>query len=206
MPGGKQVFESGLLTRYCSNMKPGCRYCWSPFDKVCTDAHLHGCRDDTIRLCWICNRAYDHDLFTTRELIDAANVFEKSRYLQCRMNELAAEWRDGLAAGVLRWNTKMHRDKKYRIKVALDREEIAPIPAAIASYRSILRPTSSPNLAGRVAALKATKTRLMKKRSGPAGHAIQLQIAQLDRRIAGLKREQAAEQAGPRIRTADSFP
>jgi hypothetical protein len=108
-------------------MKPGCRYCWSPFDKVCTDAHLHGCRDDTVRLCWICNRAYDHDLFTTRELLDAVRVFEKARRLrlQRRMNELAAEWADGLESKTLRWNTRMHRDRAYRITVALDRGEIA---------------------------------------------------------------------------------
>src|SRR5215467_13604476 len=74
-------------------MKPGCRYCWSPFDKVCTNAHVHGCRDDTVRLCWICNRAYTHDLFTTRELVDAVRDFEKRR-LRCRMNELAAEGHD----------------------------------------------------------------------------------------------------------------
>src|SRR5262245_2500760 len=73
-------------------MKPGCHYCWSPFDKACTDAHLHDCRDNTVRLCWICYSAYDHDLFTTSELADAARVFDTAGRLQCRMNELAAEW------------------------------------------------------------------------------------------------------------------
>jgi hypothetical protein len=174
-------------------MKPGCRYCWSPFDKVCTHAHLHGCRDDTVRLCWICNRACDHDLFTTCELLDAVRVFEKARRLQCRMNELAAEWADGLESKTLRWNTMMHRDRAYRITVALDRGEIAPIPGTADVYRSILRPSSSTNLPGRIAALKATKTRLNKKlrpvRSEPEQALIREQINQLDRRIAAFQRE-----------------
>ena len=174
-------------------MKPGCRYCWSPFDKVCTDAHLHGCRDDTVRLCWICNRAYDHDLFTTRELLDAVRVFEKARRLQCRMNELAAEWSDGLESGTLRWNTLMHHDRAYRITVALDWGEIEPIHGTADAYRSILRPSSSTNLPGRIAALKATKTRLNKRlplvTTEPERGLIREQINQLDRRIAAFQRE-----------------
>jgi len=174
-------------------MKPGCRYCWSPFDKVCTDAHLHGCRDDTVRLCWICNRAYDHDLFTTRELLDAVRVFEKARRLQCRMNELAAEWADGLESGTLRWNTMMHRDRAYRIKVALDREEIEPIPGTPDAYRSILMPSQATNLRGRIAALKATKTGLITKlplaKSEAERALLREQINQLDRRIAAFQRE-----------------
>jgi hypothetical protein len=41
-----------------------------------------------------------------------------------------------------------------------DRGEIAPILGTAGAYRSILRPSSSTNLPGRIAALKATKTRL----------------------------------------------
>src|SRR6516164_8973666 len=174
-------------------MKPGCRYCWSPFDKACTDAHLHGCRDDTVRLCWICNRAYDHDLFTTRELLDAVRVFEEGRLLQCRMNELASEWADGLESGTLRWNTMMHRDRAYRITVALDRGEIEPIPGTAGAYRSILRPSSSTNLPGRIAALKATKTRLINKlrpaKSEAERASLREQIDQLEGRIAAFERE-----------------
>src|SRR4051812_24882400 len=107
-----------------STMKPGCRYCWSPFDEACTDAHLHGCRDNTLRLCWICNRAYDHDLFTTKELVKAARVFEEAPDPRCRMNELTAKWAAGLKpGGALRWNTRMHHDKAYRTQVAKDRGE-----------------------------------------------------------------------------------
>lgn len=184
-------------------MKPGCRYCWSPFDKVCTNAHLHGCRDDTVRLCWICNRAYDHDLFTTRELLDAVRVFEKARRLrlQRRMNELAAEWADGLEFKTLRWDTMMHRDKAYRITVALDRGEIELIPGTADAYRSILVPSHPPNLRGRIAALKATQTRLINKlrqvRSEPERALIREQINQLDRRIAAFQRELVSSLAQP---------
>jgi hypothetical protein len=79
------------------------------------------------------------------------------------MNELAAEWADGLESGMLRWNTMMHRDRAYRVKVALDRGEIEPIPGTADTYRSILRASSSTNVPGRIAALRATKTRLLKK-------------------------------------------
>jgi hypothetical protein len=174
-------------------MKPGCHYCWSPFDKACTDAHLHGCRDDVVRLCWICNRAYDHDLFTTRELLDAVRVFEKARRLQCRMGELAAEWADGLESGMLHWNTRIHRDRPYRISVALDRGEIELIPGTADAYRSILVPSRPTNLKGRIAALKATKTRLTKKLSlvepEPERGLLREQIHQLDRRVAAFQRE-----------------
>ena len=105
-------------------MKLGCRDRRSPLDQVGTNAHLHGCRDDTVRLCWICNRAYDHDLFTTRELLIAAGEFEKMPNPRCRMNELAAEWAQRLQSEPSRWNTRMHRDRDYRLKVALAREEI----------------------------------------------------------------------------------
>src|SRR5205823_582638 len=90
-------------------------------------------------------------------------VFEEARRLQCRMNELAAEWADGLESETLRWNTMMHRDRAYRVTVALDRGEIEAIPGTADAYRSILRPSFSTNLPGRIAALKATKTRLNKK-------------------------------------------
>jgi hypothetical protein len=109
------------------------------------------------------------------------------------MNELAAEWADGLESGTLRWNTMMHRDRAYRITVALDRGEIEPIPGATNAYRSILRPSSSTKLPGRIAALKATKTKLNKKlplvRSEPERALIWEQINQLDRRIAAFQRE-----------------
>ena len=87
----------------------------------------------------------------------------------------------------------MHRDRAYRITVALDRGEIAPIPGTVDAYRSILRPSSSTNLPGRIAALKATKTRLNKKlppvRSEPERALIREQINQLDRRIGAFQRE-----------------
>jgi len=111
------------------------------------------------------------------------------------MNELASEWANGLESGTLRWNIMMHRDRAYRITVALDREEIEPIPGTADAYRSILRPSSSTNLPGRVAALKATKTRLVKKLalvgSEPERGLIREQIDQLDRRIAAFQRELA---------------
>ena len=137
-----------------------------------------------------CNRAYDHDLFTTRELLDAVRVFEKARRLQCRMNELAAEWADGLESGTLRWNTMMHRDRAYRVTVARDRDEIELIPGTV-DATSILVPSHPTNLPGRIAALKATKTRLIKKlplvKSTHERPLVAEQINQLDRRIDALQ-------------------
>ena len=188
-------------------MKPGCHYCWSPFDKACTDAHLHDCRDNTVRLCWIFNRAYDHDLFTTSELADAARVFDTAGRLQCRMNELAAEWDRALKDQTLSWNTRMHRDRSYRVDVALKRGEIEPIPGTADAYRSILTPSHPPNLKGRLAALKATKTRLLKKVARGESERERLsigeQIAEFDRRIAGLQRELAGSSVPRRLEQVD---
>src|SRR5271170_7480367 len=103
---------------------PGCRYCWSRLDLICTNAHLHGCDDDTIRLCWVCHRVYDHDVIKTPELLDAEARFLHNPEIQCRMSELMRTWEEGLACGRFQWDTKMHGDLEYRRKRALERDEI----------------------------------------------------------------------------------
>ena len=89
--------------------------------------------------------------------------------------------------------TQDARNRAYHTTVALDRGEIAPIPGTADAYRSILRPSSSTNLPGRIAALKATKTRLNKKlplvRLERERALIREQINQLDRRIAAFQHE-----------------
>ena len=109
------------------------------------------------------------------------------------MNELAAEWADGLESGTLRWNTIMHRDRAYRITVALDRGKIEPILGAADAYRSVLAPSHATNPPGRIAALRATKTRLIKKlrliKAEPERALTAEEINQLDRRIDAFQRE-----------------
>jgi hypothetical protein len=175
----------------------GCRYCWSPFGKACTDAHLHGCRYNTVRLCWICNRAYDHDLFDTRALLKAEGLFHQTPGPSCRMSELSDKWAKGVASGELHWNTKMHRDKLYRRDMALSRKEIAPYPSVPGdefAYYSILPrsvPWEPPNVDGIIAALKAHRSR-QRELLGLAHHpaerdSIQSRIDDYDRRIAGAQ-------------------
>jgi len=105
------------------------------------------------------------------------------------MNELAAEWADGLESGTLRWNTMMHRDRAYRVTVARDRDEIELIPGTV-DATSILVPSHPTNLPGRIAALKATKTRLIKKLplvKSTHERPLVAEINQLDRRIDALQ-------------------
>ncbi len=173
--------------------RPGCRYCWMPFDQLCTNAHLHGCRDDTIRLCWHCNRAYDHDLFTTSQLVEAVLEFEKTSKIECRANELAREWDAGVKAGTLRWNTEVFGSLAARQKLALDRGEIEPIPGAPGQYRSCLLRGRQSNVKGTIAALTAIRTRTVKKLklavSEMERRKCEEAIADLDRRIAAAPEE-----------------
>jgi hypothetical protein len=106
---------------------PGCRYCWSRLDLICTDAHLHGCDNDTIRLCWVCHRVYDHDVIKTPELLAAETKFLRDPRARCRMTDLMLEWEEGLRSGRLKWDTSMHGDPGYRRQVALERDEIRQI-------------------------------------------------------------------------------
>jgi hypothetical protein len=90
----------------------------------------------------------------------------------------------------------MHRDRAFRISAAVDRGEIEAIEGAVDAYRSILRPSSLPNLAGRIGALKATKRRLEKKlleaKSEPDQILIRERIVHIDRRISAYQRELGA--------------
>ena len=87
----------------------------------------------------------------------------------------------------------MHRDRAYRITVALDRGEIEPILGTADAYRSVLAPSHATNPPGRIAALRATKTRLIKKlrliKAEPERALTAEEINQLDRRIDAFQRE-----------------
>jgi hypothetical protein len=102
---------------------PGCCYCWSLIDELCTDAHVHGI-GLTVRLCWNCHRAYDHDLMNTREVLEARRRFEREPPPLPRIDELHRDWKERLETHKLKWNTRFHLDKKYRQAMAIDRNEI----------------------------------------------------------------------------------
>jgi hypothetical protein len=101
----------------------GCCYCWSPVDNLCTDAHLHGC-GQIVRLCWNCHRAYDHDLMSTREVLEARRRFEHEPRPASRIDELHRHWNKKLESHKVHWNTKLHGDKKFRQAIAIERNEI----------------------------------------------------------------------------------
>jgi hypothetical protein len=110
-------------------------------DKLCTDAHLHGC-GQMVRLCWNCHRAYDHDLISTPEVLEARRRFEHEPRPVPRIDELHNRWSEQLSSHKAHWNTKMHRDKKFRQEIAVERNEVVRENTLFGSGRWISRLSS----------------------------------------------------------------
>lgn len=92
-------------------MEDCCCICGLAIAELLTNAHLHRSHH-TVRLCWTCHRAYDIDILTTAEVLEAERAV-RGRDGPVDVNALHRNWERDLASGKRRVNKQRQHGRTF---------------------------------------------------------------------------------------------